>query len=275
MACEKYLDLISARLDGELSAGEQAELDAHLQTCPACRAIANDLKGLHSTLADLGEVPAPAELSRRVMSKIKTEKQQNRRRVVRTLTALAACLVLCAGVLRITDATYSGLTRGSDTGGSAQSELAPADQSANEAAPACIPDTARHIPAAASEALSFSNRQRLRLSAVSTSFTPTADLLGDPQDLAQYLARFPYDDLSAVTEACGEDFFRTRRLLAVVVCEPSSSITHTISRLTGDSVTILRHVPEAGDSDIALWLILAEVEGAGPSALLSAELLDN
>ena len=74
MSCDKYLDMISARLDGELTPAEEAELTAHLQTCPACRASAAELEGLHSALTDLGEVDAPAELSLSVLSKIKAER---------------------------------------------------------------------------------------------------------------------------------------------------------------------------------------------------------
>jgi len=95
MNCELYLDLISARLDGELTAQEEAELTAHLQECPVCRAIADEMKGMHSALAGLGEVDVPPELSRSVMASIKAERTRSRRRFVRQLTGLAACLVLC------------------------------------------------------------------------------------------------------------------------------------------------------------------------------------
>lgn len=258
MNCEKYLDLISARLDSHLTAQEEGELNAHLQQCPACRAIAQDLAGLHSVLSDLGEADAPAELSQTVMSKIKAERAAARRRFVRRLSGLAACLVLCVGVLRIADARYSDLTR-------------PAEASH-------LPGVARHMepqPLTLSADLSYSNVQQLRLSALSTSFAPTADLLGSTEAVAQCLARFPYDDLTSVIKTYNEEYFRTHRLLAVVVYEPSSSITHTLSELTPDNVTLLRHVPEAGDSDMALWLILAEVDGTGPETPLTVDLLTN
>ncbi|MBR5381976.1 MAG: zf-HC2 domain-containing protein [Oscillospiraceae bacterium] len=35
--CEKYFDLISAYIDGELSASEEDELKAHLASCKHCR----------------------------------------------------------------------------------------------------------------------------------------------------------------------------------------------------------------------------------------------
>lgn len=253
MNCEKYLDLISARLDGELTAQEEAELTAHLKDCPACRAIAQDLQTLHSALTHPGEADAPPALSQSVMQKIKAERAAAaRRRFVRRLSGLAACLVLCLGVWRL---SQPNTTTGDISG---------------------VPDLARHVqPFTLTGELSFSNEQRLRLSAMSTSFAPTADLLGSVQAVSQYLARFPYNDLTAVTETYNEDFFRTHRLLAVVVQEPSSSISHTVSALTEDSVTILRDVPEAGDCDMALWLILVQVDGTGPEAPLNVELLTN
>ena len=37
MDCEQALNLISARMDGEITAPDRKELDAHLEVCPACR----------------------------------------------------------------------------------------------------------------------------------------------------------------------------------------------------------------------------------------------
>lgn len=249
MNCERYLDLISARLDGPLSQQDQAELTAHLNTCPECRAIADDLANIHSTLSSAAAVP-PAELAEGVMRSIRGQRTA-RKRTMRQLGTLVACLVLCAGLFTLT-----------------RPETAET--------PAGIPDMARHVqPFTLTEELSFTNEQRLRLSGMSTSFVPCADLLGNAEDFARFIARFPHNDLSSAAQTYDKEYFRTHRLLAVVVWEPSSSISHTISTLTEDGVTILRNVPEAGDSDVALWLILAEVEGTGPETSLTVELLDN
>lgn len=253
MSCERCLDLISARLDGPLSQQDQAELTAHLNTCPECRAIADDLANIHSSLSGAAAVP-PAELAQGVMRSIRGQRTA-RKRIFRQLGTLAACLVLCVGILRITDAIYSDSTR--STG----------EQT---------PMTTRIIPDhPLPEGLSFTNEQRIRLGGMSTSFMPCADLLGSAEDFSRLIARFPYNDLSAAAQTYDEEYFRTHRLLAVVVGEPSSSIAHTISTLTEDTVTVLRDVPEAGDCDEALWLILAEVAGAGPETPLAVELLDN
>jgi len=40
MNCQQYENLLSARLDGELSPEEEAHLQAHLESCVACQAVA-------------------------------------------------------------------------------------------------------------------------------------------------------------------------------------------------------------------------------------------
>ena len=235
MSCDRYLDLISARLDGPLSQQDEAELTAHLNTCPHCRAIADDLANIHSTLTDCTVTP-PAELAEGVMKSIRGQRTA-RRRTFRQLGALAACLVLCVGLF--------ALTRTKDT-------------------PMDTPDVARHVePFALSEDLTFTNVQRIRLNDAEAASLPTAALLDSA------------DSLPAVAQRYDADFFLTHRLLAVVVQEPSSSIAHTVTALTEDCVTVLRDVPQAGDSDMAQWLILAEVDGAGPEIPLVLELQTN
>lgn len=256
MDCSNYIDLISARLDGQLTAQEEVALTAHLQECPACRAIANDLQTLRSSFTQTGEVDAPPALSQGVMQKIKAERLAARRRFVHRLSGLAACLLLCVGLYQLNRTER------------------PATADPN------LPSVARHtdpqpFDSHQTDSHHFSNEQRVRLSGMITSFVPTADLLGNPEDISRFITRFPYDDLSELMQTYDEEYFRTNRLLAVVVQEPSSSIFHTISGLTEDTVTVLRHVPQSGDSDMALWLILAQVDGTGPETPLNVELRTN
>ncbi len=256
MNCDKYLDLISARLDGELTALEEAALTAHLRECPACRAIAKDMEGLHSALSHLGEVDVPVDLSPTVMNKIKSEKSVARRRVVRRISGLAACLLLCVGVLRVADATHSEHKR---------QEGAPiADHN--------LPSVARHI---GPQPVALNRLNAYSLPVQTAAVNPFAYLLNSEEALNRFLGRLPETDLSIVTDTYNADFFCSNRLLAVVVQEPSSSITHRVTELTEDRVVILRDIPEAGDCDMAQWLILAEVEGTGPETPLSVELLTN
>ena len=262
MACEKYLDLISARMDGELTQREQAELDAHLQTCPACRAIAGELEGLHSALTDLGEVPAPVELSRSVLSKIKAERQQSRRRVVRRLASLAACLVLCVTAWYISLPDLSS-----------DPQPLPSARDAAEADGQNLPGTARF----AAEEPKFKalplSIDAYSLSRTAMDFVPPARLLDSAEGLERFLAQFP-DDLSEAANTYDDVFFLTRRLLAVEVLEPSSTITHAVAELTEDRVTILKDSSVPGDAVLTRWLLLSPTEQDGPERDLAVTFLE-
>lgn len=72
MTCQDIPELLSASLDGELTSDEQAQLDAHLNTCPACRALYEELAGLHA--ADVWEAEVPPELASRIMKDLPAQR---------------------------------------------------------------------------------------------------------------------------------------------------------------------------------------------------------
>jgi hypothetical protein len=69
-SCGRFAERIHEGVDGALDAGAQAELDAHLASCAACRALAADLEAMRRAAAELpGFTPRPevwASLSRRL-----------------------------------------------------------------------------------------------------------------------------------------------------------------------------------------------------------------
>ena len=75
-SCDEILELISAALDGALTADEQTELDEHLSRCPACSALFDELKRLREASADLEDVPAPDGFAGRVMDAIAADPAQ-------------------------------------------------------------------------------------------------------------------------------------------------------------------------------------------------------
>ena len=250
MSCEHYLDLISARLDGELTAAEEAELAAHLQACPACRAIAQQMQNIHSAFALTGEVDTPAELSQTVMQNIKAERSSTRRRMFRRLSTLAACLLLCVGVLRVADAAYSERNR--------------------HTADPHLPDMAR---LAGPQPVALNQLDAYFLpNPNGTSVEPLAHLLDSADALNRFLSRLPQTDFSRITSTYNEDFFLSNRLVAMVLQEPSTSITHRVTELTEDRVVVLRDVPESGDCAMALWLVLGPTQLAGPERPLTLEI---
>ncbi|MGO5023768.1 anti-sigma factor family protein [Lawsonibacter sp. LCP25S3_G6] len=103
MACQHYYELISQRLDGELTWEEEQELESHLADCPSCRALAEQLSGLHEDFSALEEIPAPEGFAQGVMDRIRMEETKKviplfRRPQFKAAAGLAACLVLCAGL---------------------------------------------------------------------------------------------------------------------------------------------------------------------------------
>ena len=113
--CEHYTELISASLDGALTAAQQAGGEAHLRHWPPSRALLADLKELQDVLEEsLPPQEPPEALSQGVMERIRADsapipfpvKKRGVSRQWRSLGALAAVftLVLAGAVgLRMQD----------------------------------------------------------------------------------------------------------------------------------------------------------------------------
>ena len=107
MNCEQIYELLSARLDGALSAEDEARVQAHLDACPDCRRLYEAMASIEKKTAELA-VPAPEGLKRGVMYRIRQEsgKQKKKRGYWGAGTGfglIAAVLVLLvgAGVIRL------------------------------------------------------------------------------------------------------------------------------------------------------------------------------
>lgn len=99
--CEKFQELISRMIDGELDAGEQALLAEHLKVCPDCARLYAAFSALSADLA--GNLAEPPEaLHEDIMAQVRRSelKKANRRRLpkpYRSLLAAAACIAVIAG----------------------------------------------------------------------------------------------------------------------------------------------------------------------------------
>lgn len=106
MACDEYLELLSARLDGALTGAEERELEGHLAACPDCRAVGAQLSALQGAFSELEDIPAPEGFAQGVMDRIRAEEAPKviplfKRPQVRALAGLAACLVVAAGLYSV------------------------------------------------------------------------------------------------------------------------------------------------------------------------------
>lgn len=103
MNCDRYLELLSARLDGALTEAGARELEAHLVSCPECRAAEGQLAALRSAFAELEDIPAPQDFTQDVMDRIRESEPNKtvplfRRPLFRAMTGLAACAALAVGL---------------------------------------------------------------------------------------------------------------------------------------------------------------------------------
>ena len=106
MNCEQMTLLISAWLDGETAPQEEKQLMEHLDRCAPCRELLEQLQTLRASFSELEEIPAPEDFADRVMERVRAESKPQpkvvplfRRPHVRALTGLAACAVLCVGLM--------------------------------------------------------------------------------------------------------------------------------------------------------------------------------
>ena len=67
---QKFIDLINASIDGEISAAGQAELQAFLESDAAGRALYDELASLSTTLNELDQVQPPIHLRHVIMNSV-------------------------------------------------------------------------------------------------------------------------------------------------------------------------------------------------------------
>ena len=268
MDCEQYTELMSAALDGECSPDQRRALDSHLAACPRCSALFRLLSDQSAALRELDCEP-PADLTRRIMASLPEQKRPGKVIHWKRWGSLAACLVLVAAAviavprnmqksadLRLNTAPEAVSMQGFSGGALPAPSEAPADEAPMLAPNAVLDQASQHY--------SFENPQAIRVTYGQTPAAPSALVIGNTEELADYLARFgeSIPELEALAEACTEEFFETRRLLCVVVESGSGSNRYEIAPqgLLWESVTVLETVPEVGTCDMAAWLLTAEVD---------------
>lgn len=100
MDCEQALELMSQALDGPLAPALQAQLSAHLNTCPRCAALYRDLAQQSAALRAL-DAPFPEGLHQRILDHLPAQQQpkgKGRPLHLRRWGALAACAALAVAL---------------------------------------------------------------------------------------------------------------------------------------------------------------------------------
>ena len=296
MDCTKYTELMSAVLDGECTAEERRALAAHLAVCPECAALFEILSANAKAAREL-DCELPAGLKERILNNLPAQEQPKKQGKVihwkRWIpVAAAACLVLVVSLMPFTsrggnaapemanaepasssylfDHSKAGAADGSHSYGVAADPAAPGAYT-----PAEAPESPSAEPAAPAEPAHYwmGNQQVIRVHYGATP-APGAQIVGSVESLKEYLSGFdslmwdgegntiPIAELEALTATYTEEYFRTHRLLCVVIESGSGSNRYEFAPqgLYRDSVTVLQHIPEVGTCDMAAWLLIAEVD---------------
>lgn len=133
--CNDYVALLDLFVDGELTPAEMADVQAHLDTCPGCRAYVDDALALRAAFPDVEETVVPEGFAEGVMAAVAASAPRSAKKKTRWMQVampLAACLAVVI-VLRngpVADRGMGGM-------GAAPAAAAPAmAETVAEAAPA-------------------------------------------------------------------------------------------------------------------------------------------
>ena len=138
--CEDFAALLDLYADGELSPEEMARVQAHLDTCPGCRAYVDDALAIRAAFPDAEETEVPDGFCDGVMAVIRAEAAPQRKRKApwfKVVLPLAACLAI---VVLVQNRPMESFSATADTAAPASLELAETEEAAEE--PAVAADAA-------------------------------------------------------------------------------------------------------------------------------------
>ena len=133
--CEYYEELIGAALDGEITAEEDKELRAHLESCEACRSFYEAMQAISGTDDALGDVPE--NFTANVMARVHetaapAEKPAKKKASIQRLVTRCGALAAAAAVAIWAGVTFSGTFAAKGASSTAKEESGIAMYSAAE-----------------------------------------------------------------------------------------------------------------------------------------------
>lgn len=97
MICEDALLLISGRVDGTNTSREEAQLEAHLASCPECRKVWQDFSAMNMELQNL-QAEVSKDFCDSVMQEVKKQARKRHFRPLWRVLGAAAALALVIGL---------------------------------------------------------------------------------------------------------------------------------------------------------------------------------
>ena len=133
--CEYYEELIGAALDGEITAEEDKELRAHLESCEACRSFYEAMQAISGTDDALGDVPE--NFTANVMARVHetaapAEKPAKKKASIKRLVTRCGALAAAAAVAIWAGVSFSGTFAAKSASSTAREESEIAMYSAAE-----------------------------------------------------------------------------------------------------------------------------------------------
>lgn len=132
--CKDYAALLDPFVDGELTAGEMEQVQAHLETCPGCRAYVDDALAIRAGFPDVESTVVPEGFAVGVMERIRKETEgkekvvKMRRRPARRWAGMAALAACCALVILVRTSgsmrSDSAMTSAADSSGNTETAVA-------------------------------------------------------------------------------------------------------------------------------------------------------
>jgi len=74
VTCREVVELMTAYLDGALSAADRARFDNHMQGCDGCRAYLAQLRTARMLMGRVASEPVPEQLKAELMNAFRTWK---------------------------------------------------------------------------------------------------------------------------------------------------------------------------------------------------------
>ena len=105
--CEHFTELISQSLDNALSSNDHQALQQHLEQCPECRLLSQQLFEVERELRTLEEQEVPEGFTQGVMDRIRALEQKPniipiwKHPQFKAFGSIAACALICVGLWRM------------------------------------------------------------------------------------------------------------------------------------------------------------------------------
>lgn len=107
MECLQCMERLSEYLDGELDAKEYKEIKVHLECCPDCHKVMEDLAAVSKEInLSIASIPIPTNLSVRILSAIQKDQHNTAKDIWLTSILLA---VFASPILLLFSRTFSSV----------------------------------------------------------------------------------------------------------------------------------------------------------------------